>query len=329
MKRNISILVVILIILGALYILLLAPSGSERDGDQKYQDKDYRGSIILYAQALKQNQIAFTKERLLFKLGNAYRLVGQKDRSLDFYMKILRDNPDSVYRERIQGLLTMEVTEFQDITEYTEGYVVDLKPFEGPLSANIATLKARRDALYLELIKGISTMKGTLDLSLMEAYKHFKEMNKNYQSKKQEYSAEQVELIKSKAKRTLALIAMGKDAGDRLKKQEPVYDLQLIELDSLDEILQLPSETNIDGVFIRLEEIIDTKIDLNLSRLLDLFEKAKVFLLLDDSSTVREKYELPETLSERIYLLSCNEEENCRGRIIDVLRLRSVWQSNG
>ena len=329
MKRNISIVIVILLFIGGFYIFLLAPSKSERSGDKKYEKKDYRGSIVLYTQALSQNQVSFNQERLLFKLGNAYRLVGQKDRALDFYMKILRDNPDSVYRERIQGLLTLEVTEFQQITEDTQAHVVDLAPFKGPLPENIVTLKARRDALYLELIRGISTMEGALDMSLVEAFKRFKDMNKHYHSKKIEFSSEQVEIIKSGVSRSLALISMGEGVGDRLRKQELVYDLQLYELDSIEEILQLASDTKLDGVFIRLEEIVDTKTTLNLSRLLDLFEKAKIFLLLDDSSTVKEKFELSEKLSERIYLLSCNEEENCRGRILEVLRLRSLWQSNG
>jgi len=329
MKRNLSILLLFLILGAGLYMYLLSPSSTERQGDENYQKKDFRASIIFYTKALAQNQVSFKKERLLFKLGNAYRLGGQRERALDFYMKILRDNPESVYRERIQGLLTVEASEIQDLAEDAETYVVDLSSFQGPIPEDIRTLKAQRDSLYLQLVKAISTARGELSYGLVAAYKRFQEMNRDYQNKKTSFATKRIGQVRSKIQRSLALVSMEEGDGQKLKARESVYSLAIMEFDSLDEMLQLPSDTVLDAVFIRVSGIPDTKTYLNTSRLLDLFEKAKVFLLLDDSSTEEEKYTLPENLQERTFVLLCKEEDNCRGRISEVLHLRSIWQSNG
>ena len=329
MTKILSALVILTIVLGALYLFLLSPSGVERNADSKYQDKDFRASILLYTRALAENRLSFKAERLLFKLGNAYRLGGQRERALDFYIKILRDNPDSVYRERIQGLLKVETEEIQGLAEVESTYTIDLSSFQGPVPEDIVKLKSQRDLLYLQLVKAISSSRGGLGYELLSAYKRFQELDEGYQQRRSSDLTTHTSIIRRKAIRNLALVGMADDAGAGLKKEESVYTLAITQKDSIQELLQSPSNFPLDAVFVRVHGIPSTKFHLNASRLFDLFEKAKIFLLFDDNGTEPREVDLGEYLQKNTFVLECEDDKECRMRILEALHLRSIWQSNG
>ena len=77
MKKVFGFVFTILLSVLLLYIFLLSPSRDETSGDERFAKKDFRGAVVFYTKALANNKTTFSEERILFKLGNSYRLVGE------------------------------------------------------------------------------------------------------------------------------------------------------------------------------------------------------------------------------------------------------------
>jgi len=318
----------VFLVLGCLasYFYFLAPSSAERDGARLYETKDYPGATLQYTRALASKPSRYQAERLLFKLGNSARQLGQRERATDFYFKILRDNPDSTYRKSIQGFLRVES---QDLHEQNlaKPYQLDLDTLRQTKGKGLLELKRQKDRLYSYLVKNLSLMQGDLSHEVKTLYRDFKAVEREFNSSLQTADSVRQRKTGENLQRRLALVGFPENVSEDLRKHESVFQLNILEVTSIMDLFARGGEQIPQSVFIRLQGVKHTNFTLNLGRLLDFSEKTKIFLLIDDNKG--EGTGLPEPLDEEIRILRCPARENCRGEIQKVIHSRHLWQSNG
>ena len=76
-------------------------------------------------------------------------------------------------------------------------------------------------------------------------------------------------------------------------------------------------------------EKVHTNLSIQISRLSDFHEKAKVFLVFDDSKLEKLLLEELETSSNGVSLLQCGKDNDCAKVIRQLIHRRSLWQSDG
>ena len=328
MKKLWVTLGLLLVVLVATYFYFFAPSLTEREGDKLYQAQNYAGSMLQYTRALASKPPHFKAERLLFKLGNSARQSGQRERATDFYFKILRDNPDSIYRDRIQSFLRLETQDFKE-QSLSKPYQLNLESLRQGKVEGLSELKQQRDRLYSHLVMALSRMDGGMNFEVKSLYRDFKMIETEFNSKLESVSLDRPQKARKRLERRLAIVGFPTETADALRKHESVFSLRVMEASNISELFAKGGEQIPQSVFMSIQGVNHTNFSLNLRRLLDYSEKTKIFLLIDDNEGEGIGDGLPEPLPTRVHILRCRSGEVCRQEIQNVMHSRHLWQSNG
>ncbi|MBW7875464.1 MAG: hypothetical protein H3C47_05720 [Candidatus Cloacimonetes bacterium] len=335
--RILSFVFLIALLLFVVWMYLVSPSAHEKLGDQAMQSQDYVSASMYYSRALNEGKTSFGKERVLFKLGNSFRIQGERERAFDFYFMLLRLNKDSAYKQRIEeflkeqkGHLAMENN--QDRVDIDWSFLNQTK---GPMT--LLEQKQKRDKLYRMLIERLSGS-GTnqaLAYETLELYREFQKSSQQYIESKEQESQKLPQKVMSMATRHLVSVGFLKEWMAEMHSLSPVTAVQWNNLQEPGELIELAESIKPDAIFIYMEASRRQSDLIQLPRLADLYENSKFFLVFVDS-LMNESYsdsELAGLVSEfghtKLRWFRCQDLADCKGYLRDLVDLRSLWQSNG
>lgn len=328
-NKIVSSVIVILAAGIALYLFLLSRSIDEKNGDNAFESKEFRHAIVFYKKALADNKVSFSEERILFKLGNSYRLAGENQRAFDFYFAILRRNSNSVYRDRIQTYLRHEASDLESLTTLRE-IELDLSFLKQDKQLSLLELKGKRDELYSVLLKKLSEFEGeSIGYRLIDLYESYSKLQVNYQSRKKTEIRKVDQLIKRRVKRRLGTYNLEPLSLPDLSSLSEFYQIEQLTADSWTDLYTNKKFFSMDGFFINASEENHTNLLIHLQRLYDFHEKAKVFLIFDDNILKGLSREQTESFAKYASLLNCGKTNPCAEVIRQLVNRRSLWQSGG
>ena len=321
--------IVLLVIVIAIYIYLLSPSTDDLNGDKAFEVSNYRQAIVYYTRALSENKIGFSEERILFKLGNSYRLVGENQRAFDFYFSILRKDKSSVYRDRIQTFLRHEASDLQ--AEISVGNIkLDLSFLKEVKRLSIVELKAKRDELYLILLQSLSAMSnGSVDYQILDLYENFTKIQANYVARRESEFAQLDRVVQNRAKRTLGTLYIESLNLPPLSTLSEYYKVEQIKADSWTDLYSGNRFSSVDAFIVNASRESHTNLSLQLQRLYDFNQKAKLFLIFDDNTWENISQESIESYSNFGSILRCGSNNPCAEVLRQVIHRRSLWQFGG
>ena len=329
MKKVFGFVLTILLSVLFLYIFLLSPSHDETSGDERFSKKDFRGAIVFYTKALANNKTTFSEERILFKLGNSYRLVGENQRAFDFYFSILRKNEDSVYRSRIKAYLRNEAKDLEMESSLSNIELESISSLK-LTTENIVELKEKRDKLYLKLLNIlISSSFRPRDYQVLDIYDNYSRIQTKYLNRRLVTLAKVQKEIEKKISKKFVTLWMEKVGLQDFSSLSDLYSIQHIALDDWTKCFQVESDPPVDAFFIYVSEKVHTNLLIQISRLYDFHEKAKVFLVFDDNTLESLLQEKVNALPGSASLLQCDKDNGCAEVIRQLIHRRSLWQSDG
>ncbi len=329
MKKVFGFVFTILLLAVLLYIFLLSPSQDETAGDQHFSKKEFRVAIVFYTKALANHKTTFSEERILFKLGNSYRLAGENQRAFDFYFSILRKNEASVYRTRIQAYLRHEAKDLEMETSIGE---IELESISSNklVNENILELKKKRDKLYLKLLHVLTqSVNQPGDYRLLDLYDSYTNIQTKYLNRRQFALTEVKKEREKKISKRFVSLWMDKLGLDEFSSLSDRYRIEHIAVEDWTECFEIKSDLPVDAFFINVSEKVHTNLSIQLSRLYDFHEKAKVFLVFDDNTSESLLQKTVKTSDESVSLLQCGMDNDCAKVIRQLIHRRSIWQSDG
>ena len=329
MSKIIRIGIVLLVTGIAMYIYLLSPSTDELNGDQAFELGNYRQAIVQYTRALSSNKISFSEERISFKLGNSYRLAGENQRAFDFYFSILRKNKTSVYRERIQTFLRHEATDLQ--AEMSVGKIkLDLSFLKEMRRLSIVELKSKRDELYLILLQSLSEMSsGSVDYRLLDLYENFTKVQANYVARKESEFVELDRIVHKRVMRKFGTLNLESLNLPPLSTLSEFYKVEQVKADSWTDLYSGSKFSSVDAFIVDASNESHTNLSLHLQRLYDFHQKAKLFLIFDDSIWENISQEHIAQYANFGSILQCGNANPCAEVLRQVIHRRSLWQFDG
>tara|TARA_B100000674_G_scaffold119970_1_gene91285 strand:- start:1856 stop:2845 length:990 start_codon:yes stop_codon:yes gene_type:complete len=329
MKKVFGFVFAILLFALVTYIFLLSPSKDETEGDRSFAKEEFRGAVVFYTRALAKNKTPFSEERILFKLGNSYRLAGENQRAFDFYFSILRKNEDSVYRDRIQSYLRHEAKDLEMETSLGD---IELKSISlgESVDESILDLKTKRDKLYLKLLKVLlDSAERPQNYQLLDLYNTYKSLQTKYLDSRQSALKEFGQVLERKISKKFVSLWMGEAGVSEFSPLTDLYKIEHIVAEDWATCFSINNEPPVDAFFIYVSEKVQTNLLIQVSRLYDFHEKAKVFLVFDDSTLESLPQEKVKSLADKASLLQCTEENTCAEVIRQLIHRRSLWQSDG
>jgi len=329
MKKIFSIAFAILLSILIIYIFLLSPSQDETNGDQSFSQKEFRKAVVFYTRALANNKTLFSEERILFKLGNSYRLFGEHERAFDFYFSILRKNENSVYKGRIQSYLRHQAKDLEMDRSLGD---IELKPISpnDAIDESLPDLKLRRDKIYLKLLNSIVESKnGAMDYLQLDLYDNYRNIQTRYTEKRQAAISQINVKLERKISKKIVSLWMDRVGISDLSTLTDRYILKHMVVENWSQCFNIKEESPVDAFFIYVSEEVHTDLSIQLPRLYDFHEKAKVFLVFDDNTLKTSLYESVKALDDSVSLLQCGEDSNCANVIRQLIHRRSLWQSDG
>ena len=329
MKKAFGFVFAMLISTLLIYIFLLSPSHDESNADELFERKDFRGAIVLYTKALASNKITFSEERILFKLGNAYRLAGEHKRAFDFYFSILRKNDESVYKNRIQAYFRHEAKDLEMETSLNNLVLESIST--GELNdASIVDLKLKRDKLYLQLINILTSPKvDQSSYQVLDLYDNYKNIQTKFLNYRRIAFNNVNKALKKKISRKFVTLWMEKIGLDDFSSLSDLYKIQHVALEDWAECFKIEGDPPVDAFFINVSEEVQTNLAIQIPRLYDFHEKAKVFLVFDDSTLEGSSLNKVKALADDVSILQCDNENECTNLIRQLIHRRSLWQSGG
>ncbi len=325
MKRVFSGLVFLSLVFLGVYLYLLSPSAAEKEGDRLYQAQDFAGAGLAYTRSLAVSSTSFASERVLFKAGNAYRLASERDRAFDFYLKLLREYPDSVYKPRIQEFLKEEQ---KNLTATAPGKIqLDLS-FLQKKPASLEEMKGTRDQIYLSLLQ-VLTQEGSLpqDFEVRQLYQELKKADLVLEESRSVQATSRLSQVAEIKRLHLAFLTgqasfeQGFKSLDFVIKPKAAFYAEPVAL--IQASLQ-----NLDGLFFFASLSSWKGNVVHLQRLAEVYENTKIFVILvEESLDSTQSAELDKDLSDlKLKYLVCKDESNCLEQMHDLIQVRSLWQ---
>lgn len=315
------------------YLYLSSPSALEKQADKFYQNSQYDDAAHYYQLAFAEGNLSFKKERILFKIGNAYRLSGEKERSFDFYFMVLQENKSSVYKTRIQEFLR-DSDEVDDTSVALHQKIeVDLDFLKEDTELSLRKVVEQKNKLYKILVMAVVSDNLNLSYQLKDLYKGYKELQLKLQKSKIETSALLSQKRLQRDRREMLFIGLESELKQELVVSSPNYNLVIHEIDSSNDIIDLKSEISPQAIFIAYQsEFSSLGVDnfiTFLERMYDSHENAKVFLMIDDSNSEGLSEILNSVDDQRVFTLLFQDQKELRSKIKESLKARFLWQSNG
>ncbi len=333
MARIASALLILLLILGGVYLYFLAPSGMEKEGDKAYQAQKYADAALKYTAALAKTGTPFSKERLLFKTGNAWNLQGERERALDFYMLILRNNPDSVYRSRIEEHLKEQQQTLARQTRRDGVSTLDLSFLNQSEAKSLVQIKTERDQIYLELLdRLIRPGTSAVDYETLELYRTFQKARSRFDSALEGASEQRVTVLrKGGPELHLVLVQFAEEFQEELQAQSGPQKVFWHGKPNLAEALEDAGRIKADGFFIQLQDSDWASAGVMLPRLVEVFQKSKIFLVfVDTMKNTEELDQFAESLETEVRWLKCVDGvPACMQSLQGLSQRKSLWQLNG
>ncbi|PCJ20588.1 MAG: hypothetical protein COB02_03445 [Candidatus Cloacimonadota bacterium] len=323
----------IILVLVCVYLYLISPSSMEKKADKFYQDSKYEDAAHFYQLAFTEGNISFKKERILFKLGNSYRLSGETDRSFDFYFMVLQENKSSVYKSRIQEFLRGENEGSFQLDVASQNIEVDLSFLNSTTELSLKGTLDKRDEIYKVLLLAISNDNANLSYQLKDIYRAFKKLQLKVKEKKIE-AAVKISIKKSiKDKREMLLIGLEDTLKVELKQMRSNYKLIIHQLESGNDIVTLKNDIFPQAIYVSFSQEYASMGSDNfltfLERLYDSHENAKIFLMIDDSNKEGLSEILDSWDKDGLYTLVFQDQDELVSKIKESLKARFIWQSNG
>jgi tetratricopeptide (TPR) repeat protein len=334
--RILSFLLLIGLLLFAIWLYLVSPSAHEKLGDQAMQDQDYASASMYYSRAMNEGKTSFGKERVLFKLGNSFRIQGERERAFDFYFMLLRLNKDSAYKERIEEFLReqkghLALENNQDKVEIDWSF---LNQKSGPMT--LEQQKQKRDQLYRMLIDRLSTSGATvMAYETLELYRAFQKSSQEFLELRLRESDTLPQKVVSRQTRNLVFVGFSEDWTSQWNSLSPVTAVEWKSLQEPTDLIEQAETLRPQGIFIYMEPSRRPSDLIQLPRLADLYENSKFFLVFVDSlmNESQSDLELDAMVEEmqhpKLRWFRCQDVSDCRGYMRDLVDLRSLWQSNG
>lgn len=328
MKKLFGLVFGIALIVLISYLWMSRRGEFETAGDEEYQKGEYRNASIQYTRSLAKNQGGFKEERILFKLGNSYRQLGESQRAFDFYLKILRENEDSVYRDRIQAFLRSETKVIQ--AEASVGDVqLDLSFLQEKRELSLIEWKQRRDKIYKMMIQALAQNVRPDSYEMRQLYQEFSKTQESYF---QQIERGVRELPKTQVRleqKRVALVGLPENAASELMKEELPYHWIVDQNQYLTDLFDSREQNPLDAILVYSDRESLTNLVINLERLYEFHEKAKVFLLFDDNSQEELESRLRAQILRRAKIVRCSSPQDCTNNSRLLLQRRSLWQSGG
>ena len=149
---------------------------------------------------------------------------------------------------------------------------------------NIVELKEKRDKLYLKLLNIlISSSFRPRDYQVLDIYDNYKRIQTKYLNRRQVSLAKVQKEIRKNLEEICNFVD-GKSRFRRLSSLSDLYRIQHIALGDWTKCFQVESDPPVDAFFIYVSEKVHTNLSIQVSRLYDFHEKAKVFLVFDDNT---------------------------------------------
>lgn len=328
-------LLVFALLLGLLWLgywfYQVAPSDFENEGDAFMQTQDYSQASLMYARALKDSRASYSEERVLFKLGNSYRIQGERDRAFDFYFMLLRQNPNSIYKERIEEYLREQKGL---LTSNAENLTVEIDWSFLQNSQEAVTLEQvveQRHRIYRHLLdKIMASAGGGASYEALELYSAFRKNEVQLLELKEQKGRELSVQATTIRPRLISLVAADEDTIEKIRKSDLPFPLKVDALATLDDVFAYSSSNQaVEGLFLFLRPEDMAMAEIHVPRIGDLYENSKIFLIFVDEGEQEQLGESPLVKDSRFRWFSCSDSEDCVHTIRDSLRLKSLWQSNG
>ncbi len=329
MKKVFGFVFTMLLCAFGIYIYLLSPSQDETAGDRSFAKKEFRAAVVFYTRALANNKTSFSEERILFKLGNSYRLSDENQRAFDFYFAILRKNEDSVYRERIQSYLRYEV---KDIEMERSLGDIELESINLDETANesLFELKKKRDKLYLKLLHMLTdSADKPQNYELLGVYNTYTSIQTSYLASIKSSSGNASKKLERKISKKFVSLWMDEVGIKDFSSLTDLYKIKHIAAEDWATCFKIKSDPPVDAFFIHVSEKVHTNLSIQVSRLYDFHEKAKVFLVFDDNNLESFPHEKVKALADSVSFLQCGEKNTCAEVIRQLIHRRSLWQFGG
>ncbi|MCO4781960.1 MAG: hypothetical protein KC646_06505 [Candidatus Cloacimonetes bacterium] len=315
------------------YLYLSSPSTLEKQADKFYQSSQYDDAAHYYQLAYAEGNLSFKKERILFKIGNAYRLAGERERSFDFYFMVLQENKNSVYKSRIQEFLRDDGSVDDSSIAFQQDIEVDLDFLKDTDQLSLKETIEQRNKLYKILVMAVVSDNLNLSYQLKDLYKGFKKLQIKVDKSKKQAA---ISLFKKRLKRDrreMLFIGFEKELKQALISSSSNYKLIIHEIESANEVIDLKADIQPQAVYISYQNEFSSMGADNfitfLERMSDSYENTKFFLMIDDSSSEGLSEILKSVDDQRVFTLLFQDQKELRSKIKQSLKARFLWQSNG
>ncbi|MCJ8345713.1 hypothetical protein MJH12_09245 [bacterium] len=321
------------LVLFGIYLYLISPSAMEKQADKFYQESRYDDAAHFYQLAFREGNVSFKKERILFKIGNAYRLAGERDRSFDFYFMVLQENTSSVYKSRIQEFLREESEDVIESMALNDNFEVNLDFLRDAQELSLQETLLKRDELYKILLMAVMNDNSNLSYQLKDVYRGYKKLQINLAKVKQEASIQITAKRLKRVRRELLLIGLGESLKEKLLASGYNYNLVIHQISSGHDVIDLQDKIDPQAIYISFQQEVSSMGSDNfltfLERLYDSYENTKIFLMIDDSNNEGLSEILDSWDKEGLYTLVFQDQDELKSKIKQSLKARFIWQSNG
>jgi tetratricopeptide (TPR) repeat protein len=327
-KKILSILLFLIVILGIWYWMKVAPSSAESHADQAFVAKNYDQASMMYSQALLSEKSSWRKERLLYKLGTAYRFQGEKERALDFFMKVLREYPSSSYKDRIEQMLRDETGIVAALSQPMDlmdaDFQIELPDLEK--AQKLVEIKQEKDKVYLQLVNALSKVRDEVPYELLQLYNGYKVLQKRFNEQIVVEQNNRLKDIKKRQQRIVFLIGFTEELTKKLKKSENMYEVVTRSFQDMASALINDSGLKPGIVVTRMPDSTDMeRISIEISRLLEVYESSHIFVMVPQEQEVPADA-FSDLSAERFRLLVTGGEEDNVATIRGMLHIRNLWQ---
>lgn len=329
--RKILFIVIALLCLWAVfyYFRHFSLLSAEKEAEYFLQNGDYEQAVMHYTRALAANNSKKREERILYKLGLCCRNAGEKERSLDFFMRLLHLNPESSYRDGVQNILKSDADEhlqISDMADFYSSYIpTDVSLPEG---LSLVQMKEERDRLYKSLVGELLNINnGRISHRALDLWHNLRTVQQEFENtivRSLESRVTELQRIETK---TIYFIGLPENLGESLKATEKIFRLSTAHFETMFDALNW-SEGQIvpDGIFLNTVDLSAERLKISIDRFLDFYKNTKLFLIFVDKQTTIDVSLAKSFPEERVCFFSVADvEEDLKQSIGEILHVRSLW----
>jgi tetratricopeptide (TPR) repeat protein len=301
----------------------------EKEAERFLQSGDYEKAVVYYTRALAANNSRRREERILYKLGLSCRNAGEKERSLDFFMRLLSLNPDSSYRSGIQNILRSDADGESGFARPEDLY----RPYTPeevvvPQGMTLVQAKSERDNLYRALVGELLQINnGKISHRSLDLWRNLRKMQLEYEKLIKEGLDVRVAELRRIETRNIYFIGLPEEMGKSLSSSEKVFHLSISHFETVFDALNAGDPGfSPDGVFLNIADLSEERLRISVERFLDFYKNAKLFLIFVDNQTAVDTSLVSSFPEDRVRFLSVAEiGEDLRHSIGEILHVRSLW----